>query len=125
MAKFKFADHPKTFSHTVKVGALDGTKQELKVSFIYRTRKAFGELFDTFMKANKNDTDTSEFSMAALMERTQGSNAQYLLKVLDSWELEEPLNEENVQRLCDEYPAVATAILDSYRGACLEGKLGN
>lgn len=129
MAKFVFSAPPKTFKHVVKFKTLDGANAEIGVTFVYRNRKAFGELFDDMLKAAKSkglqDRAKDDLSMAEVMDATVGDNGQYLLKALDSWELEEELNLTNAERLCNDYPAAANAIMEAYRIACTEGRLGN
>lgn len=128
MAKFKFGEHPKTFKHVVKFKTLDGVQQELKVEFNFRTRSQFGEFFDEMRDAAtsaRGGADVADMSMAEVMEATRGSNGQFILGALASWDLEDDLNVDNAQRLADEYPAAAEAVMEAYRKACLEGRLGN
>lgn len=69
--------------------------------------------------------DKEDLSMSEIMDATTGDNGQYLLKAISSWELEDDLNEANAERLSNEFPAAANAIMEAYRSACLEGRLGN
>jgi len=128
MAKFKFGSHPKTFHHTVKFKTLDGVQQEMKVEYNFRTRSQFGEFFDTMRDAavkERGGAELADMSMSEIMEATRANNGQYILGALASWELEDDLNADNAQRLADEYPAAADAVMEAYRKACLEGRLGN
>jgi hypothetical protein len=125
--KVKLGNTPKNFKKIVKFPMLDGTTGSIEVSYIYRTRKAFGAFIDEMMAAAGTTTrpDDEKFSMAELMEKTAGANADYVLKVIDGWNLDEPLNAASVQQLSDELPAAVNAIMETYRIAVTEGKLGN
>ena len=128
MAKFKFGPPPKDFTRTIQFQTLSGNKEEFDVTFNYRTRKEFGELFDEMVaaaKARGGASGPEEVSMSAVMDATSGDNSQYLLKALAGWDLDQELNEANAKRLANEFPAAANAIMEAYRAACLEGRLGN
>jgi hypothetical protein len=127
MAKIKLGERPKSFKHTVKFPMIDGTDGTIACVFKYRTRKEFGEFIDAIMEAAgvKPQEDGEKFSMAALMEKTAGANADYILQVLDGWNLEEPLSRASLEQLADEIPAATTAIMEQYRVAITEGRLGN
>jgi hypothetical protein len=47
------------------------------------------------------------------------------MRVIDGWNLDEDLTRENVQQLADELPAAVNAIMETYRSAITEGRLGN
>jgi len=44
---------------------------------------------------------------------------------MDGWNLDVDFNLANAQQLCDEMPAAAAKLMDDYRMACIEGRLGN
>jgi hypothetical protein len=127
MAKIKLGNRPKSFKKTVSFDMLEGGKGSIECVYKYRTRSEFGTFIDELMEAAgaKEKADGEKFSMAELMDKTAGSNADYILSVLESWNLDEDLNKTNAQQLADEYPAAAAAIMETYRTACLEGRLGN
>lgn len=127
MAKIKLGNTPKNFRKTVTFPMLDGTTGSIDITFKYRTRKEFGVFIDELMAAaGETKRPAAEtFSMAALMEKTAGSNADYVLKVVDAWNLDEDLTHDNVQQLSDEVPAAVNAVMEAYRIAVTEGKLGN
>ena len=129
MSKIKLGSRPKSFKKTIKFPMLDGTTGAIEVTYKYRTKVEFGEFIDKLMEssgaAKKADTD-AEFSMADLMEKTAGANADYLLDVIEEWNLEDvSLSKESAQQLSNEYPAAAIAIMETYRLAVTEGRLGN
>lgn len=134
-AKIKLGAVPKSFKKTVEADLLDGTTGSLEIEYIYRTRKEFGEFIDTVVDTGTEkakaeaaaipEGEAKAFSQVELMQLTTGANADYLLGVMKGWSLDVPLNRENLMQLCDELPAVAAAIMNTYRAACVEGRLGN
>ena len=130
MAKIKLGNRPKNFKRTVSFDMLDGTKGTIECIFKYRTRSEFGAFVDDmFDKSKDTEKDSDEIpkqlSMAELMEKTKDTNADYLLKVLDGWNLDEELSRDTLQQLSDEVPAAVGAMMENYRSAILEGRLGN
>lgn len=127
MAKIKLGSRPKSFKSTVKFPMLDGTEGAIDVNFRYRTRTEFGAFIDKII-ADAGDVkpaDDGKFSMEELMAKTAGSNADYVLAVIEGWNLDEELTAENVRQLADELPAATAAIMETYRTACTEGRRGN
>lgn len=127
MAKIKLGDRPKNFKKVVRFEMLDGTTGEIEVAYKYRTRTDFGKFIDRIIEASgsKEKATDETFSMARVMEKTADSNADYILDVIDGWNLDSDLTRSNVQQLCDEVPAAANQIMETYRLACTEGRLGN
>jgi hypothetical protein len=109
---------------------LDGTQGAIEMIYRYRTRKEFGAFIDEIMDAAQvapvtDDQGEKTFRMTDLMDKTSGSNADYILRVAEGWNLDEPFNAANVQQLADELPGAASAIMETYRSAVVEGRLGN
>ena len=130
MAKIALGKRPKNFKHNITVPLLDGTTGSMEIVFIYRTRTEFGQMIDSLMddagvKPAGEDEESQKLSLAQAMERTKETNADYIMKVAEGWNLESEFNRENIAQLCDEIPAAAMAIMNSYRTAITEGKLGN
>ena len=127
MAKITLGKRPKSFKKTVSFPMLDGSTGTIECNYRYRTRKEFGLFIDGILEAAGQTVkpDDEKFSMAALMEKTSGSNADYVMQVLDGWNLDEELTHGNVEQLSDELPAAVTAIMETYRLAITEGRLGN
>ena len=71
------------------------------------------------------DDPAEQVTMTGIMERATGMNAKYMLQVIEGWNLDEPLTEESAQQLADEVPAAANAIMEQYREAVTQGRLGN
>ena len=127
MARIKLGNRPKNFKRVIKFPMLDGTTGQIEVTYKYRTRKEFGEFIDNLItdSGSKAKEDGEKFSMAELMDRTAGSNADYIMDVVDAWDVDAEFTHENVQQLSDEIPAAVSAIMETYRSAITEGRLGN
>ena len=130
-AKIKLGSTPKSFKKVVKFPMLDGTEGSIECTYKYRTRTDFGLFIDEIVEAAKLkpapvvDGEDAAFSMAELMEKTAGSNADSIMQVLDDWNLDEPLSKATAQQLADEIPAAAGAIMETYRVAITEGRAKN
>jgi hypothetical protein len=70
-------------------------------------------------------------SLKVALATTRDTNADYILKIAEGWNLTDdegaPLefNRANVAQMCDELPGVAMEIINVYRMAVSEGRLGN
>src|SRR5690606_33172754 len=132
MAKIKLGNRPKTFKPvTLTVALPEGGEGKFQVTYKYFTKTESGKLIDGLIAdARKEDEsvagqESPEFSMEAVMNRNRDGNAAYILKVLDAWSLDEDLTLENLQQLDDELPAATIAIMDGFRNATQQGRLGN
>jgi hypothetical protein len=130
MAKIILGKRPKAFTRSIKVPMLEGGEGTIEVSFVYRTRSEFGAFVDELLDAAKvvpasaSDEDV-KFSLQQALERTRDTNADYILKICDGWNLDEHFGRPALVQLCDELPGAALAIIDQYRAAITEGRLGN
>ena len=126
MAKIVLGRKPKSFKRVVSFPMLDGEDGSIECTFKYRTRREFGDFFDTlFAETDEKPSADGKFSMADLMGKTSAKNAEYLLKVLDGWNLDEEISKATLEQLSDEVPSAVTAIMEAYRLSILEGRLGN
>lgn len=130
MAKITLGKPPKSFKRVVKFPMLDGTTGSIECIYKYRTRKDFGVFIDSLLDAAKQKPEAGDdgevkFSMAELMEKTAGANADYILAILEGWNLDQELSAVSAQQLADEVPAAAAAIMETYRAAVQDGRLGN
>lgn len=125
MTKIVLGSRPKSFPVTVKAKMLDGSEGIIGCQFKYRTKREFGQLIDRMFKDAGEALTDGEFSMENLMSRTVDKNADYLADVLDGWDLDIKLSRDALSQLADEVPAMAAAIMDAYRSATVEGRLGN
>lgn len=130
-AKIKLGARPKTFHSSVTIPMHEGGAGVVPVLYKYRTKTEFGQFVDSLIAAagvappkSQADEDV-RFSLQAALEATRDQNADYLLQVLEGWGLDEPFDRVHVVQLCDELPGAALALIDRYRLACTEGRLGN
>lgn len=130
MAKITLGKRPKNFKCTVTVPLLEGGEGKVELSFIYRTRTEFGAFVDDIVKAAgvpvaSQAGEDVKFSLARALEKTRESNADYIMAICNGWNLDEEFSRAAVVQLCDELPGVALEIINSYRLASVEGRLGN
>lgn len=127
MSTVTLGKRPGTFKpFTVKFQLPDGSEGAILITFKYRTRTEFGELIDGIFKdAGRQRPEGEPLSMRELMEGTRDKNGDYLAAVIEAWNLDAPLTVESLRQLSDELPAAAAAIMEAYRTAALEGRLGN
>ena len=128
MALIKLGATPKSFERSLTVDMLDGTKGSIKVQYKYRTRTEFGKFLDSIFKDAGVKPDAGEDEKVVIekvMEKTRDTNADYLIQVIDGWNLESELTKANLQQLCDEFPGVANVIMESYHAAVTEGRAKN
>lgn len=135
MAKIILGKRPKNFKKTISVQMLDGTTGTVECVFKYRTKKEYGEFIDGITEAARavekaseskaDDAEVKPFSLADYLEKSVDAGADYILQILEGWNLDVELTKQSVQELADEYPGAAAAIIESYRIAVTEGRLGN
>lgn len=129
-AKIILGKRPKHFKRIVKAPMVEGGEGRVEISFIYRTRTEFGAFVDElFAAADVQPAGQAEeevkFSLQQALEKTRDSNADYILKVADGWDLDVPFTRDNVVQMCDELPGIAMEIINTYRLAVSDGRLGN
>lgn len=109
---------------------LEGGDGSVEISYKYRTRSEFGNFIDEIFNdagvnpASQDDVDV-KLSLAEALKKTLDVNADYIMKVADGWNLDIEFSRDSVAQLCDELPGVALQIINSYRLAITEGRLGN
>lgn len=130
MAKIILGKRPKNFKKTITVDMLEGGDGSVEISYKYRTRSEFGNFIDEIFNdagvnpASQDDVDV-KLSLAEALKKTLDVNADYIMKVADGWNLDIEFSRDSVAQLCDELPGVALQIINSYRLAITEGRLGN
>lgn len=122
--KITLGKPPKSFNRSVLFTTVEGDESFITWTFIYRTRKQFGELVDTNAP---DDVAPSEGipTMQSMMEKANVKSADYIMQIAEGWDLSADFNRVNVQELCDQYPAAVNAAVNAYREAVMEGRLGN
>lgn len=124
--KIKLGNRPKNFKRVVTFPLVEGGEGAIEVTYKYRTRTEFGQFIDgIFAAAKEEQPQDGEFKMSDLMGKTRDKNAAYLLDVIEGWNLDEPLNRETAEQLCDELPAAAAEIMEVYRSAIVDGRVKN
>lgn len=141
MPTIKLGGRPKSFKRVVKFKDLDGqTDLSIEVSYRYRTKKQFGEMLDSQIEIAIKEADAMEAKATAALESdtppkreriadgyelATSKQVDYLMQIIDGWNLEVEFAREAVQNLCDEYPGAPVAISNMYREVIAEGRTGN
>lgn len=125
MAKLKLGARPQHFKRVVTFAMLDGDEGTIECVFKYRTRTEFGVFIDAIFADAKEPRTDEQFSVENLMAKTRDKNADYLLQVLDGWNLDDELSRDTLQQLADECPAAVNAVMEAYRAAIVEGRVKN
>ena len=137
MAKIALGKRPKNFKKTISVQMLDGTTGTVECVFKYRTKKEFGELIDGITEAARQSVKVAEpvegespvevkpFSLAEYHANSVNAAADYILQILEGWNLDVELSKDALEDLGNEFPGASAAIIETYRTAVTEGRLGN
>lgn len=127
--QIKLGVRPKSFPRKLLISLPEGGQGELQLQYRYRTRSEFGAFIDDLVKktgATVAPVGTlDEFSNEGFHSQSVEANADYILQIIESWGLPEPFDRANVIQLCNELPGVALEIINDYRAAMTEGRLGN
>lgn len=124
MAKFSLASAPKTFKRKVTITLLDDSTADIELTFKYKTRTEYAKLLDEVMKQDKIDDSKTE-SAVDIFKRLGAGTVEFLMKIVEGWDLDDEFNKSNVSELIDKFPAAANEITEAYRIAILEGKSKN
>ena len=136
MAKITLGKKPKNFKKTISVQMLDGTTGTVECVFKYRTKKEYGEFIDGITEAARaaekaketpkaEDAEAKHFSLSEYLDNSVDAGADYILQILEGWNLDVELSKQSLEDLGNEFPGATAAIIDTYRTAVLEGRLGN
>lgn len=126
MATISLGKAPKNFKKIVHVPMHDGTKGAIDCLFKYRTATEYGDLVDSLNQTPVVAVSMDDEGLLGPQLRVKNRrNAEFLLQILDGWNLDVPLSLDAGVQLCDELPGAAEAIFEDYRRATLEGRLGN
>lgn len=137
MAKIVLGNRPVNFTKTITVPMHDGSDGQMEVIYKYRTLTEFGAFIDQWAaeaetkikeeraaKRKKKDADAATSNEEVRKTQAQ-ANADYLMRILDGWNLDVEFGESAVLQLCNELPGAADKIIGDYRMAITEGRLGN
>jgi hypothetical protein len=146
MAKIVLGKRPANFKKTVTFTDLDGTEGALEALYKYRTVREFGAFIDEWAKEAEQKMEAEKAAREAKRREAKergeeyvepiltneeiranqaAANADYLMHILEGWNLDVPFSAEAVLQLCDEMPAAASQLIHDYRLAITEGRLGN
>ena len=140
MAKITLGKPPESFARTIDFMQVDGAPGSMNVTFIYRTRKEYGEFADGVVAEMETESAAEIDKVRALaaakepippltqsdvIARELARDTKYVVKCIKGWNLDVPMTKETIAQLADEVPAAITAIAKVYRDAILEGQAGN
>lgn len=138
--KIVLGKRPETFSREITFPMVDGSTGCMKVDYQYRTRKEYAEYADGIQASiqSKAEAEVARYKAAAeageelpelkqadLVAKQVEINVQSIMGSVQGWNLDIPFDREAVEQLADELPAAVAAIINGYREACVEGRLGN
>ncbi len=130
MATVKLGTRPKTFQQLVSIPLHEGGEGTIKAVYRYRTRTEYGRFIDELMEAAQvklagESQAEVKYSLELALTKTVAKNADYLMQIMDGWNLEQDFTLENVRQLCDELTGAAAALIHRYGQVIEEGRLGN
>lgn len=138
--KIKLGNRPKSFARTITFTMLEGGEGCFEVQYKYRSRKEMAALIDELQVASiaQSEADTAalkakldkgeaiaQFKQVDFLDREMSLKVDYVMQIIDSWNLDEKFERAAVEQLADEMPAAVNAIVEDYRKAINEGRLGN
>ena len=138
--KIKLGARLKSFAKTIDIVMLDGAAGCIPVTFRYRTRKENAVLVDELQAVTKAQAIADAAAMTAkiekgepiempkqvdLLDRELSVQVDYLMAALEGWGLDEEFDRAALEQLADELPQAIPALIDGYRKAINEGRLGN
>ncbi|MEH6434284.1 phage tail assembly chaperone [Massilia sp. DD77] len=144
--KIVLGKRPKNFKKEVSCKMLDGSAGCMEVTYKYRTRKELAELTDDLQARLKDEANAEIERFKAAMEKAKADGekipeftltqteivnrqsaitVEYILAIVEEWNLDAPFDKDGVTELVDTLPAMVEALKDDYRAAINEGRLGN
>lgn len=138
--KIVLGKRPETFSREITFPMLDGSTGCMKVDYQYRTRKEYAEYADGIQACiqSKAEVEVARYKAAAdagepvpelkqseLVAKQIEINVDSIMGAVKGWNLDIPFDREAVEQMATELPAAVAAIINTYREACVEGRLGN
>ena len=128
MATIKLGSTPKTFKKfPVKFTMPDGENGAIAAVFKYRTRAGYGEYLNSLFAVSETEkpADGEKLDFVALFAKGGEKAVEKLLDAIESWDFDYELTKETLIQMQNEIPASIAAFGETYRNACIEGKLGN
>lgn len=125
-AKVKMGNKPKTFEKVVEIVLLDETIADILIKFKYRTRSEFAALFNPEAAAEPSEgAPVVQKSVADWFKEADKSNAEFVLKIAEGWDLDDKFCQESLLQLEDENPGALAAIALTYRKSVGEARVKN
>lgn len=138
--KIKLGNRPKSFKRTITFGMVEGGEGSMELTYQYRSRKELAKLADEVQAVAQaqHDADIEAIKEKAaksqsieplkqvdLLDRGISLQVDYLMQVVEGWNLDEKFCRAAVEQLADEVPDAITVAIETYRKAINEGRLGN
>lgn len=138
--KIKLGERPKSFDKTIEFPMLDGSTGCIPVTYLYRSRKELAEMTDEVqsvaraaaaadMEAVKAKIERQEevepMKQVEITDREISLQVDYVMKAVTGWGLDVKFDRAAVEQLVDEVPAAIPALVEGYRAAINQGRLGN
>ena len=138
--KIKLGERPKSFDKTIEFPMLDGSVGCIPVVYRYRSRKELAEMTDEVqsvakaaeaadIEAIKVKIEKKEavepMRQAEITDREMALQVDYIMKAVSGWGLDVKFDRAAVEQLVDEVPAAIPALVEGYRAAINQGRLGN
>lgn len=143
--KVKLGGKPKNFKKTVEIVLENGEPADIEISFIYRTRKEYAALLDEKIAAAKAESAAAEAARKAaadaagegvepedqtksvvdLFDEVDKAAAQFVLKIANGWDLDDPFTEASLLQLEGENPGSLQAITIAYARVVAEARVKN
>lgn len=138
--KIKLGGRPKSFARTITFAMVEGGEGCMEVQLAYRTRRELAKLTDEIQSAAQAQHDADIESIKAksekkesidplkqvdILDRDISLQVDYVMQVIEGWNLDEKFNRSAVEQLADEVPAAIAAVIETYRKAINEGRAGN
>lgn len=128
MAKYIRGSAPTHFKHKVTFNVLSGGKADVVMDYHYRTASqhaAFVAQIHPELMDGPAEPASTGVDVVALSAKAIDRNVRYIMGAANGWDLDDEFSEANVRQFCDEQPAGAQAVINSYREAITEGRAKN
>jgi len=137
--KFEFGADPETFPREVEVINIFGAESVINFNFIYRTKSQFAALADEGLREAKaklsaaKEGEEDQFTIEKISanfyseanSRTTKEGAEYVMKIVKSWDLPDVLSVDSLMKLEDKCTGALQTIATTYAKAINEVRTKN
>ncbi len=126
-AKFKIEQNP-TFDMTVGIFRAGGEKQEVGMTFKYRTRTEQAELAEAWQarrEAAAKEFDGRENKVSDYTRALVELEVQEIADILEGWEFDQAVSEESIRYVLNGGKPAYNAIVKAYFDGLDPARLGN